>query len=93
MKIFYSILFISINLFCSSNLYSQPQEKWIFTAKSQLYASPLVADICPNIGNETIISDSEARTLRCISALGEQIWEYNGEWKNRGALHLQHCHT
>ena len=83
MKIIYSILFIAINLIYSSNIYSQPEEKWIFTAKSQLYASPLVADICSNIGNETIISDSEARTLRCISSLGDQIWEFNGEWKKR----------
>ncbi|VAX16629.1 hypothetical protein MNBD_IGNAVI01-2028 [hydrothermal vent metagenome] len=83
MKLFNSILFIAIFLLYSSSIYSQPEEKWIFTAKSQLYASPLVADICPNVGNETIISDSEARILRCISSSGEQIWEYDGQWKKR----------
>ncbi len=83
MRTFYSILLIAINLSFSNHLFSQPTEKWIFTAKSQLYASPLVADICSNIGNETIISDSEARTLRCISSSGEQIWEYDGKWKKR----------
>jgi len=83
MKIYYLILIISINLFYTTNIYSQPEEKWIYTAESQLYASPLVADVCSNIGNETIISDSEARILRCISSSGEQIWELDGQWKKR----------
>ena len=83
MRKHYLILYIAISLFCSSSIYSQPEEKWIYSAESQLYVSPLVADVCPNIGNETIISDSEARTLRCISSSGEQIWEFDGKWKKR----------
>ncbi len=61
----------------------QPKEKWIFQAESQLYAPPLVADVCPNPGKETIISDSEVRKLRCIDATGKQIWEFSGNWKKR----------
>ena len=83
MKIFYSTLIIAINLSFANYLFSQPVEKWIFTAESQLYASPLVADVCSNIGNEIIISDSEARILRCVNSSGEQIWEYDGKWKKR----------
>ncbi len=62
---------------------SQPKEKWIFQAESQLYAPPLVADVCSNPGKETIISDSEVRKLRCIDAEGKQIWEFSGNWKKR----------
>ena len=83
MKLFYSAIIVLIILSNVANIYSQPEEKWIFTAKSQLYSPPLVADICPNKGNETIISDSEARILRCISSSGKQIWEYDGQWKKR----------
>jgi endoglucanase len=62
---------------------SQPQVKWIFQAESQLYAPPLVADVCPNPGQETIISDSEVRKLRCVDATGNPIWEFSGNWKKR----------
>lgn len=61
----------------------QPQLKWIYPAESQLYAPPLVADVCPNPGQETIVSDSEVRKLRCIDATGNQIWEFSGNWKKR----------
>lgn len=62
---------------------SQPAKKWIFQGESQLYAPPLVADVCPNPGKEIIISDSEVRKLRCIDATGKQIWEFSGNWKKR----------
>jgi len=62
---------------------ASPQVVWTFEAQSNLYAPPLVAEICPNPGLETIISDSDVRTLRCIDAKGRQIWQYKGGWKKR----------
>jgi len=61
----------------------QPRLKWAFTAGSNLYAPPLVADVHPSPGLETILSDSEARRLRCISAEGQQLWELDGGWTLR----------
>ncbi len=60
-----------------------PETKWVFGAKSNLYAPPLTAELCPNPGLETILSDSEARRLRCIGADGKQLWEFDGGWKKR----------
>jgi len=79
----YIILIIFFSSLLPNNSFSQPQEKWIFTAESQLYAPPLVADICVESGNEIIISDSEVRSLRCISSAGKQIWELAAGWKKR----------
>ena len=62
---------------------TQPKEKWIFEAESQLYAPPLVADVCTNLGKEIIISDSEVRKLLCIDAKGKKLWEFSGNWKKR----------
>ncbi len=62
---------------------SEPTVKWQFHAESNLYAPPLVADVCPSPGKETILSDSEARKLRCVDAQGKQIWEYDGHWTKR----------
>lgn len=62
---------------------ADPSLKWAFTAGSNLYAPPLVADVHPAPGLETILSDSEARRLRCISADGQQLWELNGGWNLR----------
>ncbi|NOX66321.1 MAG: PQQ-binding-like beta-propeller repeat protein, partial [Chlorobi bacterium] len=70
-------------MFHPNNSFSQPKEKWIFNAESQLYVPPLVADVCEEPGNEIIISDSEVRTLRCISASGKQIWKLDHTWKKR----------
>ena len=58
-------------------------QAWAFEAKSNLYASPLVADVHPSPGKEIIVGDSEARRLRCISATGRQLWETDGGWKKR----------
>ena len=62
---------------------AEPQVKWVYEARSQLYAAPLVADLNPAPGLEAVISDSEARRLRCIGSDGKQIWEYDGGWKKR----------
>jgi outer membrane protein assembly factor BamB len=58
-------------------------QAWVHEAKSNLYASPLVADMHPSPGKEIIVGDSEARRLRCISATGQQLWETDGGWKKR----------
>jgi len=60
-----------------------PSLKWGYEAQGTLYAPPLVADVHPSPGRETIISDAEVRTLRCIDATGKQIWTYRGGWKKR----------
>lgn len=61
----------------------EPTPTWEFRAESNLYAPPLVADICPNPGLETILSDSEVRRLKCVDDTGKLIWEYNGGWTKR----------
>ncbi len=60
-----------------------PAQAWTFEAKSNLYSSPLVADVHPSPGREIIVGDSEARRLRCVSATGQQLWECDGGWKKR----------
>lgn len=60
-----------------------PAQAWAFEAQSNLYASPLTADVHPSPGREIIVGDSEARRLRCISATGVQLWEADGGWKKR----------
>lgn len=62
---------------------SDPRLKWTYTAGSNLYAPPLVADMNPAPGLETLLSDSEARRVRCISAEGQQLWELDGGWTMR----------
>jgi outer membrane protein assembly factor BamB len=37
----------------------------------------------PGPGLETILSDSEARRIRCIDAEGHQLWEFKGGWTKR----------
>lgn len=61
----------------------QPSLKWEFRAQTNLYASPLVADVHPSPGLETLISDSEARSLRCIGAQGTELWSFRPGWKKR----------
>jgi outer membrane protein assembly factor BamB len=61
----------------------EPQLTWSYAAKSNLYAPPLVVDIHPAPGLETILSDSEVRRLRCIDATGSQLWEFAGGWSKR----------
>jgi len=62
---------------------SDPKLKWEYQALSNLYAPPLVADMHHAPGLETIIADSEAKTLRCIDARGEQLWEQRAGWTKR----------
>ena len=62
----------------------EPQLKWSYTAASTLYAPPLTADLDPGSpGLETVIGDSEIRRLKCVSAAGKPLWEYDGHWKRR----------
>ncbi|MBP8131173.1 MAG: glycoside hydrolase family 9 protein [Candidatus Hydrogenedentes bacterium] len=60
-----------------------PAVTWVYEAQSNLYAPPLVADMHPAAGLETVIADSEAKTLRCIDAQGRQVWECRAGWKKR----------
>ncbi|MBI2432182.1 MAG: glycoside hydrolase family 9 protein [Candidatus Hydrogenedentes bacterium] len=60
-----------------------PEVVWRYNAQSNLYAAPVVADVHPHPGSEVVISDSEAKRLRCIGANGVQLWEYAGNWKQR----------
>ena len=60
-----------------------PELKWSLAVESNLYAPPLVADVNPAPGLETIISDSEVRRLRCIDARGNELWSFDGGWTRR----------
>ena len=62
----------------------EPRVKWAFQARTNLYASPLVADVNPaSPGLETIVSDSELRTLRCVDSRGKTLWSLKAGWKKR----------
>ncbi|HPO12089.1 MAG TPA: glycoside hydrolase family 9 protein [Candidatus Hydrogenedentes bacterium] len=60
-----------------------PLSKWVFDASSNLYAPPLTVDVHPAPGLEMIISDSEAKRLRCLDAKGNELWAYDGHWTKR----------
>ena len=60
-----------------------PRVKWTFTARSDLYGSPLVANVNPAPGLETIVSDAEARLIRCVDARGKLLWTCKPGWKLR----------
>lgn len=62
---------------------SEPTLKWSFTALSNLYAPPLIADVRPEPGAEIILSDSEARRLLCVDARGALLWECKAGWTKR----------
>lgn len=60
-----------------------PRVLWSYEASSNLYAPPLVVDVHPRAGRETIISDSEVRMLRCVDAAGQPLWAFKGGWVKR----------
>ncbi|MBM3289284.1 MAG: hypothetical protein FJY92_03960, partial [Candidatus Hydrogenedentes bacterium] len=62
-----------------------PRAAWSYIARSNLYAAPVVADVHPAPGLEILIADSEVRTLRCVSSLGDELWNYRGPWTKRQA--------
>ncbi len=78
-----TILLAVLVICLSAGASAAPTLKWTYKAKSTLYAPPLVADVHPEPGCETIISDADVRVLRCIDARGTQIWEYKGGWTRR----------
>lgn len=61
----------------------EPMVKWVYEATSNLYAPPLVAEVHPAPGLETILCDSEARRVRCLDAQGRELWAYDGHWTKR----------
>ncbi|MCP4645761.1 MAG: PQQ-binding-like beta-propeller repeat protein [bacterium] len=67
----------------TTTLGQTPSLEWSYDADSNLYASPVVADLHPSPGLETVVSDSEVHVLRCIGADGSQIWQFDGDWKKR----------
>jgi outer membrane protein assembly factor BamB len=86
MKLIQRLFYCCAISFClkfSVSQAQQPRQVWSFSAKSNLYAPPLVADVHPSPGKEIIISDSEVRCLRCVSATGQQIWQAEVGWKKR----------
>lgn len=70
-----------VGVFCAAA--GDPVSKWVFESSSNLYAPPLVADVHPAAGLETILSDSEAKRLRCLDAQGHELWAYDGHWTKR----------
>lgn len=81
MTMFRRICFLmipSLTLWSFVGTAAEPEVVWAYAAQSNLYAPPLAADVHPAPGLEIILSDSEAKRLRCISADGEQLWAYDG---------------
>lgn len=62
---------------------TEPELVWSYKAQSNLYPSPLCADLHPSPGLESLISDSEVRELLCVDAQGELLWTYKGAWNRR----------
>jgi outer membrane protein assembly factor BamB len=62
---------------------SEPELKWQYEARSNLYAPPLCADVHPSPGIETILEDAEAKELICLDARGKELWRRNADWKLR----------
>ncbi len=81
----FSLLFtvLILGLALAGTAQQKPTLKWTFEAESNLYAAPLVADVNPHPGLEIFISDSEARTLRCIGSDGTEIWNFRPAWTKR----------
>ena len=46
-------------MLCVSAVAQTPREVWSYTARSNLYAAPIVTDIHPSPGPEILIGDSE----------------------------------
>lgn len=78
-----ALLGVVVPLCMSHAVAVTPAVKWVYEAQSNLYAPPLVAEMHPAPGLETVIADSEAKTLRCIDAQGQQLWECRAGWKKR----------
>lgn len=76
----FSVSVICLLSFASIDI---PRELWRYEAMSNLYAPPLVAELGIAPGLEIIVSDSEAGVIRCISARGEELWNFDGVWKKR----------
>ncbi len=53
-------LVMMIALASTTVMAREPELTWQYEAQSNLYAPPLVADMTPSPGQETVISDSEA---------------------------------
>ena len=70
-------------LLLAASASAAPRLLWEFAAESNLYAPPLTADLHPAPGLETVVSDSEAKTLRCVGADGKELWAFAGGWKKR----------
>ena len=52
-----SVLLIAAALWTSAVL-AQPEEKWIYQGQSNLYGPPVVADMHPSPGLETVVCDA-----------------------------------
>lgn len=79
-----SVIFFALLLgLCGLADAAGPRVKWTFEAKSNLYGPPLVADMHPAPGLETLICDAEVRQMICIDARGKELWRYDGGFKKR----------
>lgn len=74
---------LMVSMAMSAGAADVPAVEWAYKASSNLYAPPVVADLHPAQGLETLVCDSEVRVLRCIGADGSQLWEFDGGWKKR----------
>jgi len=61
----------------------QPELVWKTKLGGRIYTSPVVCDLLPNPGLETIVCDSEKRQVVCIGARGERLWSYGEGFSGR----------
>ena len=80
---FFCVALLCLMVGDAFSLDAAPREVWRYEALSNLYAPPLAADVTGDGVKEIIISDSEARRVRCIDAKGNLLWECDGGWTKR----------
>jgi len=53
-----------------------PELVWKAKLNGRIYTAPLVCDLMPSPGLETVVCDSERRQVVCISAQGRRLWSF-----------------
>ena len=69
----FSLVCVASVLGTATSFAAQPEVKWEYEGLSNLYPPPLVADMAPDSGLETIIVNAEARRVRCIDCASQII--------------------
>ncbi|MCC6487319.1 MAG: PQQ-like beta-propeller repeat protein [Candidatus Hydrogenedentes bacterium] len=68
----------SVCFFCAAALAEgAPTVQWTYRCGSEIYSSPVVADITDEPGHEILITSNTERRVICLSAAGQVVWTYD----------------